>query len=561
MPIIEVSLKDLEKLIGKKLPRDEEGLDNVLQFAKAEVERLEGDNLAIKVEDGVRLDLWCVEGIARELKGALGIESRMAEYSVEKSEFEVFVDKKMKEIRPFIACAVVKGVKLNDRIIKQLMQQQEKIDGTYGRGRKKSSIGLYDFDKLVWPLKYTITKPNENAFVPLGFDKPLTPAEILEEHPKGREYGKLLDGFRNYPIFVDSEGKVLSFPPIINSENLGKITENTKNILVEVTGIDWRTVKAVLLVVALSLVDRGGKLYEVKINYPYKLPTGENVVKTPELFVETMEIKLKDIAKVLGFELGVEELEEILERGRYDAEIEGDIVRVYIPPYRADIMHPVDVIEDIAIMKGLNEIEPSVPEMPTIGALTKLDVITNRIREICIGFGCQEVLTFTLTNKNVLFKKMELEEGDVIEVENPVSSEYVCLRNWLLPNLFKVLSANKHRDYPQNIFEIGDCVIPDKNKENGTRQIRKLALVMCYDKANLTKIKSVVEGLLKNFGIEWELKEANHPSFINSRCANIKIRGKHAGIFGEIHPKVLSNWEIELPVVALELDLNSLKKF
>lgn len=561
MPTIELSLNDLEKLVGRKLPRDTEKLNEVLQYAKSEVERLEGDNLAVTVEDGNRMDLWCAEGIARELRGALGAEKGAAEYTIEKSDYTVSVDRELEKTRPFIACAVVKGAKLNEQILKQLMQQQEKIDGTYGRNRKRSSIGLYDLDKIKWPLNYTVTKPGENAFVPLGFDKEMTPAEILESHPKGKEYGKLLDGCRFYPMFKDANGQILSFPPIINSNDIGKVTASTKNILIEVTGTDWRTVKSVLLVVAMSLADRGGKLYQVTANYPYKLPDGSISAKTPDTEPWDMVIKQDDVNGMLGFELGATEMEELLKKARYDAAAELDMIRVFVPAHRADVMHPVDVIEDIAIAKGYDNIEPAIPELPTAGSLTKLDLVTNRIRDVCIGMSCQELMTFVFTNKKNLFERMGTEETKVIEVENPVSSEHTCLRSKLIPGLLQVLSANKHRDFPQNIFEVGDCVVPDAAEENGAKQTRRLAILMSYDKANLTGIKSVAEALLRNFGAEYEIKKTSHPSFIETRCGEIKIGGRLAGIFGEIHPKVLRNWDLNLPVTAIEIELDALKKF
>jgi len=561
MPTIELSLNDLEKLIGRKLPHDAEKLNEVLQYAKGEVERVEGDNLAVAIEDGNRMDLWCAEGIARELKGHLGVENGAAEYITEKSDFKVSVDRELEKTRPFIACAVVKGVKLSEQILKQLMQQQEKIDGTYGRDRKRSSIGLYDADKIKWPLSYTATKPGENAFVPLGFEKAMTPAEILEAHPKGKEYGKILDGFRSYPIFKDARGQVLSFPPVINSNDIGKVTASTKNILVEVTGTDWRTVKTVLLVLAMNLADRGGKICEVTAVYPYKLPDGSLSSKTPDTEPWDLIIKQDDINGLLGFELGATEMEELLKKARYDAAAELDVIKVFVPAHRADVMHAVDVIEDIAIAKGYDSITPEVPELPTTGGLTKLDMATNRIREVCIGLGCQEVMTFSLTNRKTLFENMGTEETKVMEVENPVSSEHTCLRSKLMPGLLQVLSSNKHRDFPQNVFEVGDCVTPDSAEENGCRQTRRLAILMSHDKANLTGIKSVAEALLRNFGAEYEIKKTSHPSFIDSRCGEIKIGGKLAGVFGEIHPKVLRNWELDLPVTAIEIELDSLKRF
>jgi phenylalanyl-tRNA synthetase beta chain len=223
-----------------------------------------------------------------------------------------------------------------------------------------------------------------------------------------------------------------------------------------------------------------------------------------------------------------------------------------IPPYRCDILHAIDIIEDIAVGYGYDKIEPILPKVSTVGGQSEIEKISRKFRELMIGLGFQEVLNFILTSKLNNFEKMCL-EGSAVEILNPVSSEYEICRTWLLPSLMKVLMANKHREYPQKVFEIGDCVLFDDNAETGTKRVRKLAGVISYDDANLTEIKSIVEVIMKAIGCNYSIRELEHPSFIKSRCGEVLVNDERIGFFGEIHPKVLENWDLERPVIAFEI--------
>ncbi len=546
MPTIEFSLKDLENLVGKKFPLDEDKLNDIFQYVKGEVEKLEDDTITVALADGNRPDLWNVEGIARELRGALGVETGLKEYEARSSDHRVFVNMRLEKIRGYIACAVVKNLKLNDYLIKQLMQMQEKIDQTFGRNRKKTSIGLYDFNKIKWPLKYTLTKPDENAFVPLDFMEKLTPKQILEKHPKGTEYGGLLKGLDAYPIFMDGESKVLSMPPVINSNDLGKINEETKDILIEVTGTDYAAVNQVLTIISAALIDRRGEVYQIQIDYPTRKPD-----LTPHFEGKIARISLKEINNWLGTKLDILDVTKALQRARYNVNKEIDKVLVKIPCYRSDIMHAVDLIEDIAIMYGYNKIEPEFIDLPTTGKLSDLEKFSNKVREIGIGLEAQEILTFTLTNKEVLFKKMNLNETSVIEVSNPVSLNNYVLRNSLMPTTLEFLSKNTTKEYPQKIFEVGDVVINSETK-------KKFCFAISHNNTNFTEIKQLAESIFRNLGKHFTVKEAEHESFILGRCASILIDNKEVGILGEIHPQVLSNFGLEVPVVVFELDLQEI---
>jgi phenylalanyl-tRNA synthetase beta chain len=548
MPTIELSLEDLKSLVGDKLPTGKDELDHLLHNVKGELEDLDGDKLTIALGDSNRPELWSAEGLARELKGFLGAERGCKEYSAEKTDLRVFVNLKLEKLRPFIACAVVKNTKLNDTVIKQLMQFQDKIDATYGRNRRKTSIGLYNFDLLKFPLKYTLTKPHENAFTPLGFTEKLNPHEILRQHPKGQEYGGLLKGLEEYPILIDDAGKVLSMPPVINSNDLGSINENTKNILIEVTGTDYNSVNTVLTIFATALAERGGKIFSVQVDCPYRK---QDI--TPHLETTTWKISVEQINNLLGTKFDNLDITKFLQKARYSISGDKDNLSVKVPCYRKDIMHSVDIIEDAAIGYGLNSFEAKSLILPTTGKLSEIEKLSNKLREICIGLGAQEVLNFTLTNKDNLFANMGTKVENVIEIENPVSLTYSCLRNKLLPSLMEFLSQNTTKEFPQIIFEVGDVTHIDTKQDEGSRTDRKLAFAISHSSVNFTEAKQNLDAIFRILGKNYDIREAEHDSFIVGRCAKIFVDNEDVGIIGEIYPAVLEKWGLEMPVVAFEL--------
>ena len=557
MPTIEVERRDLEILLGRKLPDDSEKLDEILSFIKGEVKNIDEEEIYIDIKDSNRADLWGVEGIARALRGILNIERGLKRYEVAgKSGVEITVDQRLKNIRPYIACAVVKGVKLSDAAIRHIMRFQDKMDQTYGRGRRRTSIGIYDFDLVSPPLRYTVSKPNEIRFTPLGFSEELTLAEILEKHPKGIEYGHIVKPFDVWPIFIDSKSKVLSFPPIINSNDLGRVTVDTRNVLVEVTGTMYKTVLYTLINVILALADRGGAIYSVDVHYPYE---GLGTIVTPDLKTEKMHLKIEYVRKVMGIPLSLKEIVDLLERARYGvAEATESEVVVEIPCYRPDIMHPIDIVEDIAIAYDLNRMQPRWPQISTVGGLLRETQLRDLVRELMVGLGYQEVLTFTLTSPEVLFGRMNIPSGRVVEIANPKVSSMTCLRSWLLPTLMEFLSHNTHVEYPQRIFEVGYCVVHDETQMNKSRDIEKLACVTIHSNAGFSEAISVLDALFTNLGLEYSLEEENHGSFIEGRVGAIIVKGEKIGLIGEIHPQVLQNWGLENPAAALEINLSEI---
>ncbi|MEM5804653.1 MAG: phenylalanine--tRNA ligase subunit beta [Candidatus Aenigmatarchaeota archaeon] len=544
MALINVNTKDLLKLIGKSMPLDR--LEHNLAMFGVVPERVTDKECELEVFPN-RPDMLSVEGLARSFAGFIGAKRGYIEYEVHNSDYEVEVGGSTKDIRPEIVCAVVKNVKLTDELVTSIMQLQEKLHLTYCRKRAKASIGIYDLDSIIFPVTYKAEKP-DFSFMPLDFKRKLTLKDILKEHPKGRDYGWIIGNMPRYPLLIDSKGTVLSMPPIINSEE-SKVTERTKNLFIDVTGTDKKTVNEVLNILVCALADRGGKVFGVKVSYPAKKIT------TPQLEPWKNRVSIDYVNQVLGLDINAKEAAILLERMRFNASPGKDgMIEVEIPPYRTDIMHPIDLVEDIAIMYGYDNIEPYLPEVATIGSEKPIEATTRKLRELMIGSGYQEVITYVLTSKENLFKKMGIKEEAVAETLNHKSEEYYACRNWLLPNIMGVLYANRHNAFPQKVFEIGDCITLSSD-ETGTKVTRRLCGAESHEKANLTGIKSVAEELLRNMGMKHEIRQLSHPSFIETRCGEIIINGKRAGFLGEVHPQVLNNFNIEMPVVAFEIEV------
>lgn len=559
MPTLDVAYDEFEKMLGIRLEKNIEKINEILAFAKGEVKFFDEKEalMSIEIKDSNRPDLWGLEGLARALRGFLGLEKGLKKYVIGEPVINVHVDPQLRNIRPYIGCAVVKNVKLSDALIRGLMHTQDKLDQTYGRNRQKTSIGLYNFDLINPPLHYTVSKPTEYSFTPLGLSESMTLKEILEKHPKGMEYGHIVKKHPVYPILLDSKKNVLSFPPIINSNDLGRVTEDTKNVLVEVTGTVHENVVKTLTIVTLSLIDHGGKAYSALIHYPH-----ENLKDiTPTFKKQFMKLDADYVNGVLGLKITAREIAKLLSKAGFDTEqLEGSELKVQIPPYRVDIMHPIDLVEDVAIAYGYNNIKPLWREMPVRGRLSPSQGFVKLTRELMVGLGFQEILTYTLSNPEKLFTKMNCRKERIIEIANPKVQTLTCLRNWLLPGLMEFLSNNLHVEYPQKIFELSTVTVVDEECETRTRDEMRLAAVITHACASFSEIKSALNALLMNLGIQWKIKENKHPSFIDGRVGAV-INGNHPiGIVGEIHPKVLTAWNLENPAAAFELNVEKIIK-
>ncbi len=551
MPKFEISKSDLEKLVGRKFTIKELE-EEALLYAKTELDGHDGDTLKVDVKDTNRPDLWSVEGIARELKGHYKIEEGLPKYAVKKTSWKATVESP-DEFHKFVTAAVVRNVKITKEVLSQMVQLQEKVGGTFGRNRKAMSMGAYDLSKLKFPVKYVGMAPDKIKFKPLGFDKDMTAKEILQNHEKGKQYGYLLKDSKKYNVWLDSSNSILAMEPIINSNIAGNVTTDTTDIFIECSGDDLKSLHTAINVLASALAERGGQIEEVEIAY------NDKKIITPDFTPKKAHLDPDYARNILGLDVSDQEMIKLLKEGRHNARLDQKKIHVEYPAYRQDIMHQRDLVEDVAIGFGYNDIEPQIPTLPTVGSRDKLEDFSNTVREVCVGLGLQEILTFNLTNKEAMFKKMNLPEGKIVEIENPVSSNWSVFRDKLLPNLLVFLALNKNQEYPQNIFEVGDVVLFDpENNETGVSNKRRLAVALTNTQIGYEDASSLLAALLSSFGKKLTLKKTSHPSFIPGRAAEIFVENKVIGLIGEIFPGVLNSWNLEKPVVGFELDVEKL---
>ena len=532
MPVITVYYDDLEELSGI----DKDTVIERIPMMGCDIERIENDHVDIEFFPN-RPDLYSTEGVARAIKGFLDVEIGLREFDVRPSGTKISRDSEIKNIRPYLACAIVRGIRFNSRSIESLMALQESLHWAVGRNRKKVSIGVHDMGKITPPFKYIAQDP-DFKFIPLDFKEPLSMREILEKHPKGIKFANILDKFEKYPLILDANENVLSFPPIINGE-LTKVTEGTTDLFIEVTGLD-PAVSIALNIVAASLAEREGKIESVLI---------DGKIETPQMSPRIMELKNAEVKELLGFKLTNEEIINSLKKIRYGAQVSGSTIKVSVPAYRSDILHNCDLIEDIAIAYGFDKIKPELPVTSTSGRSHPISRSKDAINEIMTGLGYMQVMPFTLTNEKMQFDMMRRgkKEG-ITRILYPISEDHTIVRPTILPNLLEILSINKHRELPQRIFEEGEVVL-------GCRTLQRLGCAAIHPQANFTEIQGIIDAVLRERKIEYTVTESNDPAFIEGRRADIIIHGENAGVFGEIHPEVISNFGLEHPMIGFELKI------
>lgn len=490
-----------------------------------------------------RPDLISLEGYVRSFKKFLGKDTKNKEYPLKKADqnLKLYVDKSVKEIRPFVSCAIIRKLNLNEDKLKDLINLQEKLALTLGRNRKKIAIGIYPLDKINFPISYEARDPKEISFRPLGLDKELNAKEILIIHPTGRKYEHLLKDSKKYPIFIDSKKEILSMPPIINSENSGKVDVNTKEVFIECTGFDKNAVEKTLIIIATALAESGALIQQIEIidNTSYHSPKLDN---------QKTKISIDNINRLLGLKLNENQIQKLLEKMGHS--YKKGIVES--PPYRVDILHEVDLIEDIAIAYGYDNLTPEVPNISTVGEESNESIIKRKLSEILIGLGILEISTYHL------IKQQEVENNNLKEVLELLDSknEYKYLRPNLMISSLRVLSENKNSEYPQKIFEIGRVFNKNIQKENGIEE--KDNLIISLTPANATEIKKHLDYLFKMLNIDYKIKELNKSELIEGRTCAIIVNNKQIGYFGEVHPNTLRNNNLNMPIAMAEISLEEI---
>ena len=541
MSNIKFSRKTFEKEIGKL----DEAMQNKIAMFGTTLEQITDNEIEIEVNPN-RPDLLSYSGFKRSFLSFLEKTKGLKRYELKKPEkdYEVIVDSSVKEVRPYTVCAIVKKLNLNNEKIKELIDIQEKLHFTVGRKRKKLAIGIYPLEKIKLPITYIALEPDKIKFIPLEATREMSGLEILQRHPTGRNYAHLLAGKSKFPVFIDADKNILSMPPIINSQLTGKITEETKEVFVECSGFDLWILEKCLNIIVTSLAEIGGEIYQMKVSSKI----------TPDLKTEKRKISIENTNKLLGLDLNEKQIKKFLEKMGHnysDKEVE-------TPSWRLDVLHEVDLIEDIAIAYGYDNFIPEVPQISTIGHENSKEIIKKKISEILSGLNMLEISNYHLTNRKEQFEKMgvpEKQERDFIEVEES-KTDYNLLRKDLTHYLLKTFSENTDSEYPQRIFETGKIFELNMSKKIIEKEMLSAALVS----GNFTEMKQVLFHLFNMLNINVMLKEPEKfpIHFIDGRVAEIILGEDKIGYLGEIHPKILKNWKIKMPVALFEIELEKI---
>ena len=537
MSNIKISRKEFEKEI--KLTKE---IEEKIHLFGTPLESITSEEIELEIFPN-RPDLLSAQGFLRAFNAFLGKETGLKKYKINKPEknYKVKIDSSVKTIRPFTVCAIIKDLKFDDEKIKEIVDLQEKLHSTVGRNRKKMAIGIYPLEKIKLPIKFEARKPEDIKFIPLESEKEMNGRQILQRHPKGRDYAYLLEKLNKYPIFVDAKGSILSMPPIINSQETGKVDEKTKDIFVECSGFDLEIQKKVLNIIVTTFSEMGGKIYAMQINSNKK-------IVTPDLTPEKMRINLDEINKLLGLNLKEKDLEKLLPKMGYDYKSG----KVEIPAWRTDILHPVDITEDVAIAYGYDKLIPEIPEVSTVGQESSESKIKKKISEVLAGLGLLEISTYHLIKPHEL-DTMKLKEK--IETEDS-KTEYKLLRPNLLIPALRILAENKDNEYPQKTFEIGTIFSKDIETETGIKENENLCIISAP--ANFTEMKQILDYLMNSLNISYALEESTQTGLIDGRTATIKINNEEIGYFGELHPQTLKDWTIKMPASTLEISLDKI---
>ena len=597
MPIVNIDLAWLNKLLGKPFPTEtlRESLEQIGCDVEdvVEIERsrcpqcgslvehplgqgevkacnicgFEGDApfKAAGAQQVMRLDLLAdrpdlfdAGGLARALRGTLGIESGLPKYEAKPSGVTVLIDSSVADkssYRPFIACAVMTLPAVDETSLVAIMKLQENLHWGVGRDRKLASIGVYDLATITGPITYRTMDPDKEPFVPLGMPgKKMSGRQILESHPKGMAYAELLADHKCYPVLVDSKGLVLSMPPIINSDET-KLKKGTTRVFIDVTGISQAAVTKSLDTLVCSLCEIGGAVETVEI-----IDSNSKKRTTPDLKPRSKEIDLAEAKRWLGLPLRDDSLTDSLRKMRFDVapatSKEPGRFTVSYPAYRTDIRHMVDLFEDVAIGYGYANIEPRLVKSMTVGTPRPEETLSDRVRQILIGLGYSEIMSLPLTTEEHQFERLRLPTPErYAQVSNPKLKAYNVVRGHLMGGLFEALRENRRRPMPLRMFEIDNVVDLDDSAETGAAEYRRMALVEIGRESGYATARSVVDSLLRELGWKAEYTAIKHQTFVEGRAAEFSVDGKPIGILGEVHPEVLTNFGLTFPVALAELTL------
>ena len=582
MPTVEVDPDELRRFTGRA-EKDDETLKSDLFALGLEFEG-ETDDGEFELEFAPdRLDRLSVEGVARSLRYQYGDDRGVYVPTTNDAEWTIEVAD-VPEQRPYVTGAVVRGLDLDETALESLIQLQEKLHATMGRQRAKGAIGVHDLTMLKGEIlredadraksvTYTGIEPDGDTFVPLESDAELTPEETLEQHHIGAEYADLVAEYGRMPAIYDEVG-LFSFPPVVNGRRT-EVTTDSRDLFIEMTGTDQWTIDKMLTIVCYALDARGGRVEEVQVDYSDATATPEHGadLRRPDLATKTKTVAHEDIETTLGIALDGETVVDLFERAGLDARADEDGPLTYaveVPPYRTDVLHPVDLVDDVGRAYGFNDLDPRYPDVSTVGGRHERSRLERTARETLVGLGFEDLLNFHLIDEDQNYERLGLSAdagdradavggGEAVTIEQPYSEDFTLVRTWALPSVLMVLENNTHRAYPQDLAEVGFSAAVDRTTNTNVAERRTVAGALCRSGASYEDAKAKLQALAAAFDVSLATPPTDHPTFIDGRTASVVLDGETVGVLGEVHPEVLVEHDLELPVAAFEFELDALR--
>ena len=564
MPKIEAPENLFFSLLGKKMS-DEELID-IFPVAKAELDGhdVEGKVIKIELNDTNRPDLWSPAGVARALStyesGEIPYYDFFSTKDDEKdSEGRMIIDDESAlGIRDYSIGFGARGVTVDNDLLVNLIQSQEKLCFNFGRKRKTIAMGIYRSELINYPVHYAAVDPDKTKFVPLGMTEELSLREICEKHPKGKEYGYIVSSFPKFPYLYDDKGETLSFPPVINSARIGAVEVGDSDFFIEVSGPILDDLLLAVNILACDMADMGFEILPHKVRFAKDTPYGREIT-VPYYFQKPAAASLSLIQKKLGENLSADDCLKALKKMGVYGIADNDMIYIDVPEYRNDFLHAVDIAEDVMIGYGLNNFEPVMPKDFTIGRLLPVEEFARKVKSILVGLGFQEMMYNYLGSKKEYIDNMHTSGEEAVFISNPMSENYEVIRPSILPSLLESEGVSGHAVYPHNIFEVGKVTVKDDSDNSGTVTKNSLGFFSSDVQVTYNEAASYIQTLMYFLRKEYTLLPVeNDPRFIPGRAAYVIYNGKKAGIFGETHPAVLESWNAALPAIMAELDLDIL---
>ncbi len=554
MPVSTLSAERLRALLAH--PPSDLALDDILFASKAEIEAREGDDLTLSVTPD-RLDLLSEAGLSLHIAGvtdaALGLPHVKVVPSPPSRRIEV--DPMVDSIRPFISAVVLHAPEpsagLDDGTLAEAIRFQELLHATIGRDRRAASLGIYPLDRLNFPLRYSLEPLAGVRFVPLDGGDEVAGEEFFGGHPMAIRYGAMGRVEDRCLALRDADGTVLSLPPVLNGRTAGEARVGDRALVLETTGTRERAVQEAIRLLLVVFTTRGWSVAPVAIQRGGTVGSDGTEVYRPR----SVSLPSAVLRAVTGETLTTDEVERRLARARLSARPHPRGWLVDVPPWRPDLLAPIDLVEDVVLIAGVRPEDGILMPSRTRGRRLAETRFRRRVRSLLVGLGYAEPHTPLLVSAETAERAGAL---SALRLRNPVSAEFSVLRDRMLLSHLDVLRRNTRLAYPQRFAEVGPVIVRSAHSESGGETRYHASAVIAADTAGFADAASWVDYLLRTVDVIAVREPMESSALIAGRSARARVAGESVAEIGEIHPRVLEGLGVPVPVAWAEVDLTGL---